>query len=748
MFSLIRSSVSAVQRLSASSGHNPFLLFQRLRNIAKREGLGGLFNRGLLWLYMSGFKPPLSVNWLQIYSYPVVADGNDYTPKVSVIVPCYNHAPYLPRRLDSIYTQTYSNFEVVLLDDCSTDCSRDILLSYQHRYPNITSTHFNNQNSGGVFRQWAKGFELANGDLIWVAESDDYCSANFLSELVSAFRNTAVKIAFSRTSFVSGHEERVIWRSEDYLHDLGLRIWNKRFIASAYSLTKNAWVAKNIIPNVSAAVFRHPRDLSLLSDPTWQSTRLCGDWIFYLAFARGGLVAYSPEATNYYRQHERNTSVTAQKEEIYYREHFLVREYINLFFSLSAADLDRQRNQLYRHWCVHNGLDKQVQFNALYSRSLLPQPIGQGLLLNIAITTYALVGGGGETLPLMLANLLHRRGHAVIVIDFHQLPIEAGVQAMLDPAVPLLKLDNPRLFPEILKDLAIDVVHSHHAWVDMAVAALLNNQNTIKHVVTMHGMYEMMSSELFGSLSHPLESVDYFVYTADKNLAPFSEAFLARKPFLRIDNAVTSLPAPPVSRSDLGIESNAFLLCMVARGIPDKGWQEAIDSVLLANQNSAIAIHLLLIGDGEEADRLKPQHSRNSTIHFLGFQSNIRAYYECSDMGFIPSRFKGESFPLVLIDCLTTGRPVLASAIGEIPRMLQTPQGDAGVVFDLNNWQIPIESLARLISDLANDGVRYKQLCRCVPYAASKFDPEQMASDYEKVYSKVCTQKGALETGT
>ena len=51
-------------------------------------------------------------------------------PKVSVIVPNYNHASYLPQRLDSILTQTYQDFELIILDDCSSDHSRKIIEKY------------------------------------------------------------------------------------------------------------------------------------------------------------------------------------------------------------------------------------------------------------------------------------------------------------------------------------------------------------------------------------------------------------------------------------------------------------------------------------------------------------------------------------------------------------------------------------------------------------------------------------------
>ena len=71
---------------------------------------------------------------------------------------------------------------------------------------------------------------------------------------------------------------------------------------------------------------------------------------------------------------------------------------------------------------------------------------------------------------------------------------------------------------------------------------------------------------------------------------------------------------------------------------------------------------------------------------------NVRDYFAASDMGFLPSRFKGESAPLVLIDCLLSGKPVLASDIGEIRHMLDSDDGLAGELVDLEEWEIPVEA--------------------------------------------------------
>jgi glycosyltransferase involved in cell wall biosynthesis len=250
-------------------------------------------------------------------------------------------------------------------------------------------------------------------------------------------------------------------------------------------------------------------------------------------------------------------------------------------------------------------------------------------------------------------------------------------------------------------------------------------------------MYEMMAPELFRSLQKKMECIDGFIYTARKNLKPFSDEFIAKKNFKRIDNAVTATSYVPVDRCELGIGRDDFVLCMIARGRPDKGWHEAIDSVLMANEMSIRPIQLLLIGDGDEPERLKPLYANQERIHFLGFQGQIRSFLACSDIGFIPSRFPGESFPLVLIDSLMCGKPVLASAIGEIEPMLTTCDGLAGIVFPLEDWQIPIRKLADIIVELANDRESYQALLDRVEIAANKFNPINMAEQYEIAYESM-----------
>jgi len=104
-------------------------------------------------------------------------------PKVSIIIPNYNHAQFLEERIESVLNQTYQDFEIILLDDSSTDNSLEILSRYES-HPKVSHFEVNQQNSGSVFKQWVKGIKLAKGEYIWIAESDDVAHLHFLEKMI------------------------------------------------------------------------------------------------------------------------------------------------------------------------------------------------------------------------------------------------------------------------------------------------------------------------------------------------------------------------------------------------------------------------------------------------------------------------------------------------------------------------------------------------------------------------------------
>src|SRR5207342_2166753 len=81
-------------------------------------------------------------------------------PEVSVIIPNYNHAVYLEQRIESVLNQTFQDFELIILDDCSPDNSRDVIDQYRVN-SKVSHIVYNSINSGSTFKQWQKGIELS-----------------------------------------------------------------------------------------------------------------------------------------------------------------------------------------------------------------------------------------------------------------------------------------------------------------------------------------------------------------------------------------------------------------------------------------------------------------------------------------------------------------------------------------------------------------------------------------------------------
>jgi glycosyltransferase involved in cell wall biosynthesis len=660
------------------------------------------------------------------------------TPLVSVIVPNYNHESFLRQRLESIYGQTYRNFEVILMDDKSNDRSVDILEEYVQRYPDKTQLIVNKVNSGGVFHQWKRGIESAQGELIWIAESDDFCSLDLLEKLIPFFDDDSVMLAYAKSIFVQDGKE--VWSINEYLSDIDTQLWNQKFVSSAHALVNEAWSLKNILPNASSAIFKNPKGIKLLDDPVWQSMRICGDWVFYLHIIRGGLVGYTPEATNYYRLHSNNTSVATYAKNVYYQEHQHVAITLCELYQLRADVLEKQRKLLKNHWDTYMHDKNDDDFLSVYDLAKV-QAHKKERKPNIMMVTFALAAGGGETLPIKIANMLSATGYGVTMVSLEQDDENPGIRSMLASHIPLLKINCLERIEAIAISLGIEIIHSHHAWADLSLAALLQENRTIKMVISTHGMYEMMSKAEFQENFILLNSrIDKIIYTAEKNLAPFLSVPNRNNLLIKIGNALEASEITPASRSEFGINETSFVLCLVSRAIPEKGWEEAIKSVQKARAISNADIHLLLIGEGPEYTRLKSIISEKY-IHFCGFKSNIRDYFALADLGFLPSRFEGESFPLVIIDCLYANRPVLASSVGEIPSMLTNGDQSAGLLFDLENMQIPLDTVASMIAKFAIDKEFYQECCMAIPTIILKYDPKEMIRNYDAVYTEIIQKR-------
>lgn len=106
--------------------------------------------------------------------------------KISIVIPAYNIAPYLPRCLDSVLSQTYKNLEIIVVDDGSTDNTAEVMREYANRDSRIVPIYKENT---GVSDTRNKGLDIATGDYIGFVDGDDYIEDNMYEVLL----NNAVK---------------------------------------------------------------------------------------------------------------------------------------------------------------------------------------------------------------------------------------------------------------------------------------------------------------------------------------------------------------------------------------------------------------------------------------------------------------------------------------------------------------------------------------------------------------------------
>ncbi|WP_170852647.1 glycosyltransferase family 2 protein [Sphingobacterium wenxiniae] len=224
-------------------------------------------------------------------------------PKVSVITPNYNHAPYLKERIDSVLNQTYQDIEVIILDDCSTDGSREIIEGYRN-HPHVTNIVFNKSNSGSTFKQWEKGIELAQGEWVWIAESDDWCESNFLEELMYHIGRSEEQLSIAFCQSYYYYMETGLLRTLELPRKL-VQIISKDFFIQERLLPNN------LIMNASMAIFK--RELYWEVSPYYKDFRFCGDWVFWAELSLLGDVLELGKHLNYFRKHGRDVTGKVNK---------------------------------------------------------------------------------------------------------------------------------------------------------------------------------------------------------------------------------------------------------------------------------------------------------------------------------------------------------------------------------------------------------------------------------------------------
>ena len=248
------------------------------------------------------------------YAAQLLAEAMPDVPRISVVVPNYNHAAHLPERLNSVFAQGHPVTEALLLDDASTDDSVAVARRVAGEWGRELRILANRQNSGSVFAQWRRGVERAVGDWVWLAESDDSADPALLSTLAARAGAAPEMVAIacdSRAVDAAGVE---LWPSHQaYFAEAGAGALARDGVFAAKDFAARFLAERNLWVNASAILFRRTALLAALERcaPALADYRMAGDWHLYLDLLvhAGGHVGWVAAPLNIHRRHA--GSVTA-----------------------------------------------------------------------------------------------------------------------------------------------------------------------------------------------------------------------------------------------------------------------------------------------------------------------------------------------------------------------------------------------------------------------------------------------------
>lgn len=239
--------------------------------------------------------------------------SNADVPLVSIVLPVYNGEKYLESSIDSCLSQTYGKWELLIMDDGSTDSSARIAKKYAERDGRIH--YFKNEKNLKLPRTLNKGFALAKGKYLTWTSDDNYYRPGALEKMVAVLENSTSEFVFAACSIIDGEGKEIstITAPEDYRH----AIWDYDFVGACFLYSRKVYeTVGDYDPNVF----------------------LCEDYDYWLRIFARFDVSYLKENLYAYRKHDKALSVTYKEGQYEAMEKVLLKNFKD---KKDAVTLDR-----------------------------------------------------------------------------------------------------------------------------------------------------------------------------------------------------------------------------------------------------------------------------------------------------------------------------------------------------------------------------------------------------------------------
>lgn len=340
---------------------------------------------------------------------------------------------------------------------------------------------------------------------------------------------------------------------------------------------------------------------------------------------------------------------------------------------------------------------------------------------------------GAETMCENLTYELIKLGHDVTVIsmyDYHSAITERLEKSGIDVRYLGKKLGLdismiPRI-KKILKEVGADVVHTHRNCAQYAVpAAMLAGVK--RRIHTVHNVAEKENGKLARKLNNFFFKHCHLIPVALSELIRDSivkEYDINKDKIPVIYNGIDLSKCLP--KTDYSIYGN-FKILHIGRFSEQKNHVGLLRAFKIFHDKYSDS-ELWLIGDGEKKTEIENYVNENdltSNVKFLGLQSEVHGFLHNADMFTLPSNYEG--IPMTLIEAMGTGLPIVATAVGGVPDMLDNSNSIL-----VNNNDIDISKGIECY--YLNDALRRKHGCRAIEHSYS-FSSTKMGAKYNDLYN-------------
>ena len=246
------------------------------------------------------------------------------SPVISVVVPSYNYARYLPHCINSVTSQSHEELELILIDDRSTDNSIELLneivssAAFADRFSGRVHLEVNSRNLG-AHETINRGIAAAHGDYVCILNADDTFGEDRLKTMLGAMQSASARFSFSRVAFINDAGETFA-QHDPLVHQLKRR----QSSIAKYPTVGFACLASNVA--ISTGNFMFERQL-FRDVGAFRNLRYCHDWDFLLRALLLTEPLYIESAIYNYRIHGANTfrslqSIAESESALVYREYF------------------------------------------------------------------------------------------------------------------------------------------------------------------------------------------------------------------------------------------------------------------------------------------------------------------------------------------------------------------------------------------------------------------------------------------